>query len=186
MTLQSSAMHDSLTGLANRALLIDRLRLTLARLHRRPERQFAMLIVDLGCVGCDAGSRESLLLEMTRRLHDQVRPEDTVARLGENVFALLLDEAGKREDVERIAERLHTVTRSPVLLGGKEVAFEVNIGAVVVTKEYAQARDVVEAAEFALAMAKADGNGQHAFAPEPYTSGARIQPCLVSRRNPKS
>ena len=184
--LQSSAMHDPLTGLVNRALLIDRLRCTLARLHRRPERQFAMLIVDLDCAGCDAGSRESLLLETTRRLHDQVRPEDTVARLGANAFALLLDEAGKREDVERIAERLHAVTRSPVLLGAKEVAFGVNIGAVMVTKEYAQARDVVEAAELALAMAKADGNGQHAFAPEPHTSSARIQPCHVSRRNLKS
>jgi diguanylate cyclase (GGDEF)-like protein/PAS domain S-box-containing protein len=186
--LQYSAMHDPLTGLPNRALFLDRLRLTLSRLQRRPDRPFAVMFLDLdsfmsvndmfGHAGGDA-----LLLEVTRRLHECLRPQDTVARYGGCEFAVLLDEAGKRDDVARVAERLQTAVQKPMVLEDQPVTVALSIGIALVTPEYCRAEDVVQAADLALYMAKVNGSAQYAFAPAPVGGGATIQPCPASLRS---
>ena len=189
MTIQFSTMHDALTGLPNRALFVDRLRLTLARLHRRPDRGFAVMLMEFEFEdGAEAEGelRDALLLEMTRRLHERVRPQDTVARFGRDVFAVLLDEAGLRVDVAKIADRLQAATRKPIVVDGQATMMPASVGVVLVSEEYLRADDVLQAAALAVAMAKIDGDGQHAFAPELYSSGARIQPWHESRRNQRT
>jgi diguanylate cyclase (GGDEF)-like protein len=168
--LQANAMHDPLTGLPNRALFLDRLRLTLARLQRRPDRQFAVMFFDLDDFesvndthGQDGG--DALLLELTRRLHECVRPQDTVARFEADEFAVLLDEVGKPEDAALVAGRIQAAVRLPVMLEGQSVTVIATIGIAVVTAEYQRAEDVVKAADLALEMAKMNGTGQYAFAP---------------------
>ncbi len=167
--LHHNAMHDGLTGLANRALFLDRLRLTLARLKRRPDRHFAVMFLDLDrfkqvndTLGHDAGDK--LLLEATRRIIACVRPQDTVARFGGDEFAVLLDEAGSRADVERVAERIQIAIQRPVAYAGKEVLVSASIGVAVVTPGYHEAESVVRDADLAMYQAKAAGKACHAFA----------------------
>ena len=185
---QYSAMHDPLTGLPNRALFLDRLRLTLSRLQRRPDRPFAVMFLDLdsfmsvndtfGHAGGDA-----LLLEVTRRLHECLRPQDTVARYGGDEFAVLLDEAGQRDDVARVAERIQRAVQKPMVLKDQPLTVALSIGIALVTPEYHRADDVVQAADLALYMAKADDTAQYAFAPAPLGGGATIQPWPPSARS---
>ncbi|MEO7028522.1 MAG: sensor domain-containing diguanylate cyclase [Acidobacteriaceae bacterium] len=186
--LQYCATHDALTGLPNRALFLDRLRLTLARLQRRPERSFAVMLLDLDFGAYDTlghVERDAALLEMTRRLHDRVRPQDTVARFGGDVFALLLDEAGRREDVDNIADRLRETVQEQMMLASRQVAMSANIGIVLVTSAYECGDDVVGAAHLALARAKAGGKARHAFAAAPHVGGATMLPCPPSARSPQ-
>jgi diguanylate cyclase (GGDEF)-like protein/PAS domain S-box-containing protein len=186
--LQYSAMHDPLTGLPNRALFLDRLRLTLARLQRRPDRLFAVMFLDIdnfkhvndtfGHAGGDA-----LLLEVTRRLHECLRPQDTVARYGGDEFAVLLDEAGNCDDIARVADRIQAAVQKPAVLEEEAVTVSVSIGITVVTPSYQRAEDVVRAADLAMYMAKVNGKAQYAFAPAPLGGGATIHPCPASARS---
>jgi diguanylate cyclase (GGDEF)-like protein/PAS domain S-box-containing protein len=186
--LQYSAMHDPLTGLPNRALFLDRLRLTLARLQRRPDRIFAVMFIDLdsfktvndtfGHAGGDV-----LLLEVTRRLHESLRPQDTVARYGGDEFAVLLDESGNRDDVARVAERIQAAVQKPVVLEAEPINVSLSIGIALVTPQYCRAEDVVRAADLAMYMAKFNGKAQYAFAPAPLGGGATIHPCPASARS---
>jgi Amt family ammonium transporter len=170
--LHHNAMHDSLTGLANRALFLDRLRLTLSRLQRRPDRRFAVMFVDLDrfkqvndTLGHAAG--DHLLLEATKRLRESVRPQDTVSRFGGDEFAVLMDEAGMPVDVERVAVRIQKAVQRPVAFGGQELKVTVSIGIAFVTTEYESAEEILRDADLAMYQAKARGKAQHAFAVAP-------------------
>ena len=163
--------------------------MTLARLQRRPERGFAVMLLQLdialfershavlGSGGVDAGMQE-----MTQRVHERIRPLDTVARYDANVFALLLDEASERHDVQNIAERLREAVELPMVIEGLSVALPATMGIVMVTREYVRGDDVMRSANLALMMAKMGGSGGLAFAPKLNVSGATMQPCLVSAR----
>ncbi len=187
--LHFSATHDALTGLANRTLFLDRLRLTLARLQRRPERGFAVMLLHLDIALFErshavlgSGGIDAVMQEMTQRVHERIRPLDTVARYDANVFALLLDEASQRHDVQNIAERLREAVELPMVIEGLSVALPATMGIVMVTREYVRGDDVMRSANLALMMAKMGGSGGLAFAPKLNVSGATMQPCLVSAR----
>ena len=187
--LHFSATHDALTGLANRTLFLDRLRLTLARLQRRPERGFAVILVHLDLelyerthAVLGSGGAGAAMQELTQRLHERVRPLDTVARYDGDVFALLLDEASERRDVENIAQRLREAVELPIMIEGLPVALPATMGIVMVTREYVRGDDVMRSANLALMMAKMGGSAGQAFAPKLTVSGATMQPCLVSVR----
>jgi diguanylate cyclase (GGDEF)-like protein len=129
--LAHQAFHDSLTGLANRALLRDRLEHAVARSRRRAA-TVAVLFVDLDgfkvindTLGHDAG--DALLTEVARRLQANLREGDTAARVGGDEFAIVLDDTSP-EDTHELAQRLLDVLREPIDVGEREVFVPASIG----------------------------------------------------------
>jgi Amt family ammonium transporter len=180
--LQHSALHDSLTGLANRVLFVDRLQLVMIRQQRRPERRFAILFLDLDrfkqvndTLGHEGG--DALLLRITERLKGCLRPHDSIARFGGDEFAVLLDEVQVAADAERVAERIQTAVREPVTLGGHEVQVSASIGIALGATEYATPEQIMRDADFAMYRAKANGKARH----EVFDSGM-VERAAVQKR----
>ncbi len=126
------AFHDSLTGLANKALFQDRLDHALAR-HERTGAHLAVLFLDLDdfktvndSLGHGEGDR--LLKQVARTFTGCLRPSDTAARLGGDEFAILIEDVHSRESVTDVAHRIIDSLRPPVRLGGKTVASAGSIG----------------------------------------------------------
>lgn len=130
--LEYAAQYDELTGLANRALLFDRLESALARARRRGE-PLALLYLDLDrfkqvndSLGHAAG--DLILRETARRLQQVVRDSDTVARVGGDEFVVLLENIRLPEQVLRVAEKIHDALSRPVSLDGLPLAIVPSIG----------------------------------------------------------
>ena len=130
--LSHRALHDPLTGLPNRVLLLDRLEAALARLRRHPT-FLAVLYLDLDRfktvndnLGHEVGDR--LLHVVARRLQDTLRPSDSVARLGGDEFAAILPDLGDAHEAIQIAERLLAAVAEPVDLGEGDLVTTVSIG----------------------------------------------------------
>src|SRR5436305_4533660 len=122
--LAHQALHDPLTELPNRALFLDRLALALARLRRRRS-NMAVLFADIDrfkvvndSLGHDAGDR--LLVALSRRLREVLRPGDTLARFGGDEFAVLCEDVGP-DEVDRIAERMMGALAEPFAVSEGEV-----------------------------------------------------------------
>lgn len=167
---QFIAMHDSLTGLPNRGLFLDRLRMTLARLQRNPDRVFAVMFLCLdkfSHVATEIGDEKTdlLVLEITRRLLKSFRPQDTVARIENDEFAIMLDEIRSAEDAMPVAERMQVAVKRPVMLDGGQVELTGSIGVVIVSGDYHRSDEVVQTATLAMEMAKMNGGAQSAMAP---------------------
>jgi len=163
--LQHDALHDPLTGLANRALFLDRLELALLR-GQRSEAPVAcaVLFVDLDrfklvndSLGHLAGDR--LLQVAAQRLAGAVRPQDTVARLGGDEFTVLLEALADEGEAEMVAERVHAALAAPVSLEGRELRVSASIG---IASADAQARpeDLLRDADLAMYRAKGTGPGR--------------------------
>jgi diguanylate cyclase (GGDEF)-like protein/PAS domain S-box-containing protein len=168
--LSYQAFHDSLTGLANRALFRDRLEHAIARTSRTSTR-FAVLFIDLDdfkdindSLGHAAG--DLMLRQMTHRLADEVREEDTVARLGGDEFAILLESIDGDDEVEMVAKRIVQSARAPFEIGKSVITTGLSIGVAVADGTAASAESVMRNADLALYEAKNLGKNRHAvFAP---------------------
>jgi diguanylate cyclase (GGDEF)-like protein/PAS domain S-box-containing protein len=165
--LVHKALHDALTGLPNRALLLDRLGHALAR-GARSLRQTAVLFLDLDnfkvvndSLGHQAG--DLLLIEVGHRLLGSVRAGDTVARFGGDEFAVLLDEVDSADEAVATAERLADALRAPIEVGGREVAPDVSIGVALSSPRGDQPEDLLRKADLAMYHAKANGKGRNAL-----------------------
>ena len=165
--LKHETLHDALTGLPNRALLLDRLASALARYTRDPRRLFAVLFLDLDrfkiindSVGHLLG--DELLEEVGRRIADCLEPRDLVARLGGDEFAVLLSDIENDEDATLSAQRLIDVLNAPIRLANKEVFTSASIGIAVAAPRYRKAYDLLRDADVAMYRAKAEG--RHRFA----------------------
>jgi len=162
--LAHQAFHDPLTGLANRALLSDRIDHALARIGRTG-RDLAVVFIDLDdfkCVNDTLGhfNGDALLAEVGRRLLGCVRPGDTVARLGGDEFAVLMEDAD--EDVAvNVAERLRQALGSAVDLEGRPVLVSASVGIARSGPETHSAAEVLRNADVAMYQAKADGKARH-------------------------
>ena len=160
--LERLALHDVLTGLANRALLADHLRQAQNRLSRERS-HIALLMVDLDSFkpindthGHAAG--DHVLVEVANRLRACARPTDTVARLGGDEFVVLLDGLTDPYQAELVALRILAALREPVTLpNGATVEARASIG-IAVSADPAQApTDLDRIADTALYRAKRDG-----------------------------
>jgi diguanylate cyclase (GGDEF)-like protein/PAS domain S-box-containing protein len=157
--LVHEALHDSLTGLPNRSLFLDRLDLALRQFRRDQRRRFAVLFLDLDrfksindSLGHAAG--DELLMEIARRLGMFVRPGDTVARLGGDEFAVLLAEMGSLEEATRVAERVHDLLAQKFLVADKDIYATVSIGIALSDPKYEQAGDLLRDADLAMYRTK--------------------------------
>jgi diguanylate cyclase (GGDEF)-like protein len=154
------AFHDSLTGLPNRLLLMDRLDHALARAARAKTRA-AVLFCDLDAfknvndsLGHAAG--DELLREAAARLLSCIRAADTAARFGGDEFVVLLEDVDEHR-VARAANRILEVMNEPFLIQGREVFIGASIGIAIGGD---QADDLLRNADLALYRAKAKGKGQ--------------------------
>jgi diguanylate cyclase (GGDEF)-like protein len=160
-TAQHQALHDQLTGLANRALLEDRLSQALTR-YRRSGEQVALLMLDLDrfkqvndTLGHNAGDK--LVAEVGERLRSLVRETDTVARIGGDEFAIVQVSPKGEADVRRLCERIISVIRQPFIIGDREARVGVSIGAVFASKEVGEASELMRKADITMYRAKAAG-----------------------------
>src|ERR1700761_8014200 len=164
--LQHDALHDPLTGLANRTLFLDRLQLTMARQQRHSELNFAVMFLDLDrfkSVNDNLGhaSGDDLLVQMAARLRACFRPEDTVARFGGDEFAILLEDVTNISDITRIAERAQHDIRLPIELNGHEIFISASIGIAFGTLDHTSPEQILRDADFAMYQAKSLGHARH-------------------------
>ncbi|MBD1896630.1 EAL domain-containing protein [Coleofasciculus sp. FACHB-129] len=130
---QQRQLYDSLTGLPNRTLFMERLEVALERTYQFENYLFAVLFVDLDrfkvindSLGHTVGDK--LLVAIAHRLCTLMRPRDTVARLGGDEFTILLEEIQQLGDATRVAESIHEALASPFYLDGHEVFAAASIG----------------------------------------------------------
>jgi diguanylate cyclase (GGDEF)-like protein/PAS domain S-box-containing protein len=162
--LLHDALHDGLTGLANRTLFGDRLHQALARGRRRDDYSFAVIYVDLDqfkvvndSLGHDAG--DEVLVVVARRLAACLRPGDTVARLGGDEFAVLVEDVEGLSHVLRIADRIHQDLRPPLPVRGHDVFVTASVGIARAAPRYEQAHELLRDADIAMYRAKRRGRG---------------------------
>jgi diguanylate cyclase (GGDEF)-like protein len=166
------ALHDALTGLPNRSLLLDRLEQALARRRRYPA-SAAVLFIDIDRFkwindrhGHEAGDR--LLIELAHRLVGAARPGDTVARLGGDEFVVLCEDVGCADDAASLARRLAEVVRSPFTIDTHEITPTISTGiALAATDGDETAAALVRDADTAMYRAKDGGRDRYeVFDPE--------------------
>lgn len=160
------AFHDKLTGLPNRALLLDRLNQMLARSKRTGKADFSVLFLDLDrfkVINDSLGHMigDQMLISVARRLDACSRPGDTVARLGGDEFTMVLDGTHDEEEATRIANRVHEAMRQPIILEGHEVFTAVSIGIAPGASTYESAEELLRDADLAMYRAKALGKDRH-------------------------
>jgi diguanylate cyclase (GGDEF)-like protein/PAS domain S-box-containing protein len=164
--LLHDAFHDPLTGLANRALFLDRLGLSLARAKRRQDYHFAVLFFDLDrfklindSLGHLVGDR--VLTATGSRLGASVRPGDTVARLGGDEFAVLLDDLRAPSDVEMLTRQMEDHLAAPLHLDSNEIYVSASIGIAFGSGGYERPEEILRDADAAMYRAKALGRARY-------------------------
>jgi diguanylate cyclase (GGDEF)-like protein/PAS domain S-box-containing protein len=161
------AHHDQLTGLPNRLLLADRVKIALAQTQRN-KLQCAVMFLDLDrfktindTLGHAVG--DELLIEVARRLRGQVRDSDTVARLGGDEFVVVLPGIKARDDVERVAEKIRAALAAPYTLGSHSVNTTPSIGVALFPDHGDNADALFKCADEAMYDVKSAGRNAYRF-----------------------
>lgn len=164
--LVHDALHDTLTGLPNRVLLMERLRHAVQLAQRSPEFLFAVLFIDLDrfkvindSLGHMVG--DQLLITIARRLSNCLRPCDTVARLGGDEFVILLEDIKDTATVAIVADRIKNELALPFHLESNEVYTAASIGIAFSTMNYENPEDLLRDADTAMYRAKAQGRARY-------------------------
>jgi diguanylate cyclase (GGDEF)-like protein len=169
--LRHQALHDALTGLPNRALIMDRIEQLLAR-NRRHGTMGAALYVDLDefknvndSLGHEIG--DQLLTAVTARLETTLRDADTIGRMGGDEFIVLIDGSTMNVGPELVAERLLEVLRRPFELAGTTTPLVVKASIGIAIGDRETPGDLLRDADVALYQAKAAGRNRYEiFQPE--------------------
>jgi diguanylate cyclase (GGDEF)-like protein/PAS domain S-box-containing protein len=164
--LLHDAFHDALTGLPNRALFMDHVKMAIQRSRRSGDRLFAALFLDLDrfkIVNDSLGHMvgDQLLVGIAHRLEACLRPGDTVARLGGDEFTILLEDLAGNEDALEVARRVQEAVTQPFNIGGHEVFTTASIGIALSTTGYERAEDLLRDADTAMYRAKMQGKKRH-------------------------
>jgi diguanylate cyclase (GGDEF)-like protein/PAS domain S-box-containing protein len=173
--LEHLSFHDALTGLPNRRLFLDRLQRLFARARRSPERQYAVLFVDLDgfkmfndTMGAAVG--DQVIVEIGRRLGACLRHDDTVcrpqeesamdtvlSRLGGDEFTILLEEVADPSHAMRVARRILSAVAEPFLVEEREVRTSASVGIALSTSAHEHPENLLVDADVAMRRAKAMG-----------------------------
>jgi len=165
--IQYLAYHDALTGLPNRALVMDRLDHATAQADRH-KNILAVLFLDLDrfktindTLGHPAG--DSLLQLTAKRLAATLRDEDTVGRVGGDEFLILLPELNSLEDVGHVAEKILASLSAPFLVADYELHVSASIGISLYPRDAENAEALIKYADTALYLAKEQGRSTFRF-----------------------
>lgn len=165
--LRHQALHDSLTGLPNRVLLLDRLEQAILNMQRKQER-FSLLLLDLDgfkevndTFGHHIG--DLLLARIGIRLRAQLRDSDTIARLGGDEFAVLIRGISSAADAERVAANLLLSLDQAIIVEGEPLAVGVSIGIVLCPEDGADPATLLRRADVAMYAAKAEHAGIRSY-----------------------
>ncbi|MEO8004640.1 MAG: diguanylate cyclase [Betaproteobacteria bacterium] len=166
--LEALALHDALTGLANRRLLLERMAMALAQ-ARRSKAGMAVMYLDLDgfkqindTLGHKAG--DLLLTSVAKRLTAAVREEDTVARLGGDEFIVSLPHVANPADATRMAQKIVDTISRPYDLDGTSASITVSIGIGIFPENGRDAETLMRAADAALYEAKRAGKNNYQLA----------------------
>ncbi len=161
-----AAFHDALTGLPNRSLFIDHLKLAIERSKLHHDHLFAVLFIDLDrfknindSLGHSTG--DQLLIAIAARIGGCLRPTDTIARLGGDEFAILLDGLEDWTIATDVAERVQTELLKPFSLNGHEVYTTASIGIRLSMDGREDAENMLRDADTAMYRAKDSGKARH-------------------------
>jgi diguanylate cyclase (GGDEF)-like protein/PAS domain S-box-containing protein len=161
MWLERQAMHDPLTRLPNRMLLMDRAYQALSRLHRSNS-VVAMLFIDLDkfkavndSLGHDVG--DALLIAVSERLAELMRDTDTIARLGGDEFVILVDQIESEAEALALAERVLDALARPIAIGPRELTMPASVGVSVSRSPDTDPESMLREADLAMYRAKGSG-----------------------------
>ena len=164
--LTHQALHDSLTGLPNRTLFLDRLEHALARSQRSPIAYVAVMFLDFDrfkvindSLGRQAG--DSALVGIARRLKGLLRPSDTVARFGADEFVILCEEVESLDQAREIATRVKDAVALPIEFDSTEAVLTASIGIALSTSPADSPEALVRDADIAMYKAKGGGRGRY-------------------------
>jgi diguanylate cyclase (GGDEF)-like protein len=165
--LRRLVLHDPLTDLPNRRLLVDRIEHALER-RRRESRGVAVLFVDIDrfktindSLGHGAG--DQLLVHVGKQLRNCLRPGDTIARLGGDEFVLLCENVADAATAKALADRALSTLMEPVVIAGNEMLVTASIGVAVATDGDTTATALLRHADAAMYTAKKRGRAQAAL-----------------------
>ena len=164
--LQHEATHDELTGLPNRSMFMGRLSEALAKTRSIDDYCASVLFIDLDrfkyvndSLGHLAG--DELLVKISERLRECLRPMDTVARLGGDEFVVLVEGKYDAAEVVQIAERIQQKFRTPFYIRDKEVYSSASMGILHASDSHYSSEDMMRDADTAMYQAKKAGKARH-------------------------
>jgi diguanylate cyclase (GGDEF)-like protein len=164
--LTQRATHDSLTGLANRATLSERLAASFGPHTDRRAIHDNVLFIDVDdfkdvndTLGHDAG--DDLLIELARRLSSCIRPQDLVARLGGDEFAIVVADVDEGSAATDVAERVLEILQAPFVINGVTLPIGASIGVAQRQANTVDSAELLRQADFAMYMAKGGGKGRY-------------------------
>jgi diguanylate cyclase (GGDEF)-like protein/PAS domain S-box-containing protein len=162
--LLHDALHDAVTGLANRGVLQDQLRRMLNTLKRKPENRGVLIALDLE--GFDDVVRrwgklqgDAVLAEVASRIRGSVRGSDLLARLGQDEFMVLLDGVNGKGDIQAVTGRLHQALEPPVSAGSAQINLGARIALLVFDGTLEDPGALLETADRAIFEARAASDG---------------------------
>ncbi|MCT7957360.1 EAL domain-containing protein [Laspinema palackyanum] len=165
-TLRHEALHDSLTGLPNRAFFLNRLTSALTRAKIQPDYQFAVIFLDLDrfkVVNDSLGHfiGDCLLVALAKRLQNCVGSGDILARFGGDEFTILVEHIPNITAASTLAEKIQTALISPFNLKGYEVFTSASMGIAPSKPGYERPEDLLRDADIAMYRAKARGKARY-------------------------
>lgn len=165
------ATHDALTGLPNRALLIDRVSMAIARAQRN-KKKLALMLLDLDrfktvndTLGHSVG--DGLLKAVSVKLAETVRLSDTVARIGGDEFTILLPEISGSNEAAEIARRVLDIFKLPLPFDGHSISTSTSIGIAVYPEDGTSFETLLKNADIAMYRVKDGGRNNYCFYTDP-------------------